>query len=181
LTGGRGRAGLIVDRDGTLTEERGHVTDPADLVVLPGVVASLSAARARGIPIVVVTNQSVVGRGLVGPDQLQRIHDRLAEMLPVDAIYHCPHRAIDGCACRKPSPALLEQAIADLDLDAGSTVFVGDQLSDCRAGRAAGVRPFLVTTGHGARDAPLARAQGFDVVDDLGTVVRHLTAGVLSP
>ncbi len=164
------RPGLIVDRDGTLVEERGYISDPRDLVVLPGVAEALARARLAGAVVVVVTNQSAVARGLVTEEALLALHERLRP-LGIDAFYHCPHMPDAGCECRKPKPALLVRAIADHDLDRGRTLAVGDHLTDCLAGRAAGVDAVLLSSGHGQEHATAARAEGFPVLDDLPAAV----------
>ena len=167
--------GLIVDRDGTLVEERGYVSDPADIVPLPGVAAALGRARAAGVVVAVVTNQSAVGRGIVSEPQLAVLHERLTP-LGVDAVYHCPHLPDAGCDCRKPLPGLVLRAIDELELDRARTVLVGDHLTDCLAARAAGVDAMLVLTGHGAAHAAAAEEHGFVVVADLPAAVDRFLA-----
>lgn len=164
------RPGLIVDRDGTLIEERGYVTEAADIVVLPGVEDALARARKAGVAVAVVTNQSAIGRGLLSQRQLDQLHQEL-RALPLDAIYHCPHLPDDGCECRKPQPGMVRRAITELDLDPGRTLVVGDHLTDCLAARQAGVAAMLVRTGHGERHAHDAEALGFEVVADLVTAI----------
>jgi D-glycero-D-manno-heptose 1,7-bisphosphate phosphatase len=167
--------GLIVDRDGTLVEERGYISDPADLVPLPGVATALARARDAGVVVAVVTNQSAVGRGLVTESQLAVLHQRLT-WLGVEAVYYCPHLPDAGCDCRKPLPGLVRRAIDELQLDTARTVLVGDHLTDCMAARAAGVDAMLVLTGHGATHASVARDGGFVVVADLPTAVDRFLA-----
>ena len=164
------RPGLIVDRDGTLIEERGYVTDAADIVLLPGVEAALERARDAGVTVAMVTNQSAIGRGLLTTADLEALHEEI-RTLGLSAIYHCPHLPDAGCDCRKPEPGMVRRAVADLDLDPSRTVIVGDHLTDCLAGRAAGVGALLVRTGHGERHAAEAEALGFRVVPDVVAAV----------
>ncbi len=164
------RPGLILDRDGTIIEERGYIAALDDIVPLPGVEEALARARAAGIPIVVVTNQSAVARGIVTEEQLAVLHERVMSF-GADAVYHCPHVAEDGCACRKPLPGLVQLAVRDFDLDPAHSLFVGDHFTDCLAGRAAGVEAVLVRTGHGREHEPEAIAAGVAVVDDLPTAI----------
>jgi D-glycero-D-manno-heptose 1,7-bisphosphate phosphatase len=171
------RPGLIVDRDGTLIEERGYVTDAADIVLLPGVEVALERARSAGVVVAVVTNQSAIGRGLLTAARLEELHEAI-HGLGVSAIYHCPHLPDDGCACRKPMPGMVRSAVADLDLDPRRTVVVGDHLTDCLAGRAAGVDSVLVRTGHGEHHAAEAEALGFRVVPDVVVAVDELLASL---
>ena len=160
------RPGLILDRDGTLIEERGYVTHADDIVLLPGVRDALVRASAAGVAVAVVTNQSAIGRGLLTADDLDALHGSIRD-LGVAAIYHCPHLPDAGCGCRKPAPGMVERAVADLDLDPQRTLLVGDHLTDCLAGRAAGVDAVLVRTGHGDHHAEGAAADGFRVVPDV--------------
>jgi histidinol-phosphate phosphatase family protein len=171
------RPGLIIDRDGTLIEERGYISDPADVVVMPGAAEALALARAEGVAVAVVTNQSAVARGIVTEAQLVSLHDRLTP-LGIDAVYHCPHLPDDGCSCRKPMPGLVQRAIDELDLDPARTVLVGDHLTDCQAARAAGIEGILVRTGHGATHASDAQIEGFTVVTDLAVAVDRFLASL---
>ena len=170
------RPGLIVDRDGTIIEDCGYVSSTEQMVLLPGVVDALAQARKAGVVVVLATNQAAIGRGIVSEAIVTELHGWLGTQVELDAVYVCPHHPDDGCACRKPLPGLLEQAIDDLDLDRARTIFVGDHLTDCQAGRAAGVDVTLVRTGHGAAEEAGAVAEGFAVVDDLPAAVRGFLA-----
>ena len=170
------RPGLVVDRDGTVIEDCGYVSSTDQMVLLPGVVDALAQARKAGVVVVLATNQAAIGRGIVTEDVVNALHEWLATQVELDAVYVCPHHPDDKCACRKPMPGLLEHAIDELDLDRARTLFVGDKVSDCEAGRAAGIDVTLVRTGHGAAEEAAAVAEGFDVVDDLSTAVRAFLA-----
>lgn len=152
--GGAPRAAFFVDRDGTLVREVGYLADPADLELLPGAADALRAVRAAGHPVVVVSNQSGVGRGLFPAASVYEAMARLRTLLRAhdaepDAIYFCPHRPDAGCPCRKPAPGLLERAADDLRLSLRHSVMVGDKLLDAATGRAAGGQGVLVRTGYG--------------------------------
>lgn len=168
--------GLVIDRDGTLTAERGYLADPAELEPIPGAVDAIVRARAAGLRLAVVTNQVAVAKGVVTEEQLTVMHQRLDELFGgFDAVYHCPHHYDDGCACRKPAPGMVAAAIHDLRLDPARTLLVGDHLTDCLAGRGAGIAAALVRTGHGHEHEDEAEQAGFPVVDDLAEAVdRHL-------
>lgn len=157
----RGRAprgAVFADRDGTLVIERGYLSDPADLELLPGVPAALRRLQAAGWPVIVVSNQSGVGRGFF---PLARVHEAMAALrhalrargVELDAIHFCPHRPEDGCDCRKPNVALLRRAAEDLDLSLARSVFVGDKRLDVETGHHAGGRGVLVRTGYGSDQA----------------------------
>jgi histidinol-phosphate phosphatase family protein len=180
------RAAVFLDRDGTLVVERGYLSDPADLELLPGVPGALAALRGAGIALVVISNQSGVGRGLF---PLSRVYDAMARLrrllrehhVELDAIYFCPHRPGDGCDCRKPGPGLLERAADDLVLDLGRSFMVGDKLIDAEAGRRAGGRGVLLRTGYGRdEERRLLEREGPEapdrVVDDLPAAVRWILA-----
>jgi len=173
---------LILDRDGTLNHEApgGYVLEPEQWLWLPGVAEALARLTARGYRLSVATNQSCVGRGLVTPSMLDRIHGRMRDEAArlgatITAVYCCPHVPADGCGCRKPSPGLVEQAISRSGIPREETVLIGDSARDLQAAWAAGVTPWLVRTGKG-RDTVqaleagrIAGLEGIEVpvVDDL--------------
>lgn len=141
---------VLLDRDGTLTVDRpGYIRSPEDLELYPEAAGALAGLARLGFRLAVVTNQSAVGRGLVFPEELRRIHDRLTSELaragaPLAGLYHCPHRPEDGCDCRKPRPGLPRQAMADLGFQPGDTYLIGDAATDIQAGAAAGVTTILI-------------------------------------
>jgi D-glycero-D-manno-heptose 1,7-bisphosphate phosphatase len=158
------RPALFFDRDGTLIEEAHYLSRPEDIRVLPGARRAVRLANRRGIPAVVITNQSAVARGLMTEAELDVIHAVLCSELErggarLDAIYYCPHHldavipayAVD-CPCRKPAPGLLRRAARDLGLDLTRGVMIGDRLLDIEAARRAGCRGVLVRTGYGAAE-----------------------------
>jgi D-glycero-D-manno-heptose 1,7-bisphosphate phosphatase len=156
------RCAVFVDRDGVLIRDVDHLTAASQIEVLPGVPEALRRLRDAGWAVVVVTNQSVVARGLVTENELRQIHRVMERQLRergaiLDAIYYCPHhpegtvaryRAV--CDCRKPEPGMLLRAAKDLDLDLAVSVMVGDTPSDMQAGRRAGCRTVLIGPGAAA-------------------------------
>lgn len=152
----RDRQGLlVVDRDGTLIDDRHYLADPAGVQLLPGVVDGLRAFARRGYRIAVVTNQSGIGRGYFEEPALAAVNDELRRQLSahgieLEGIWHCPHRPDEGCRCRKPEPLLLERAMTQLGFAAGQCLVVGDKACDIDLGARLGVRTALVRTGHGA-------------------------------
>jgi D-glycero-D-manno-heptose 1,7-bisphosphate phosphatase len=178
---------LFVDRDGTLNPDLHYLKDADRLELFRGVGQALRLVREHGELVVCVTNQSGIERGLYTAADVERIHQRLNELLGpagarVDAFYYCPHAPERGCDCRKPGTALFERARSDLALDLASSAIVGDRLVDIDAGRRLGLLTALVRTpGHEAEvDSELARAH---VVPDLsadsfpGAVARLLARG----
>jgi D-glycero-D-manno-heptose 1,7-bisphosphate phosphatase len=157
VTAARGRAAVLLDRDGTLIVDRDYLSDPAGVELLPGAAAGLRKLRDLGLALVVVTNQSGIGRGLFDEAALAAVHDRLttllaAEGVRLDGIYHCPHAPADDCACRKPRTELALRAARDLGLDLARAFVVGDKRADVELGRALGVPGILVRTGYGERE-----------------------------
>jgi histidinol-phosphate phosphatase family protein len=175
---------VFLDRDGTLNREVGYIGDPADLELVPGMPAALARLTAAGFALVVITNQSAIGRGLYTRAQVDAVHARLAAELAaagvrLDGIFVCPHAPDDGCDCRKPAPGLFLQARDALGIDLAASWMVGDTVKDMAAARAAGVRPVYVTTGWGERDRAAALAAGLppdDVVPDLAAAAARILA-----
>lgn len=169
----RNKRFVLVDRDGTINEEVGYVLRPHELRLIPGAAGALRELRDLGLGLVVVTNQSPIGRGMLDPEGLEAIHDRLRELLAdagarLDRIEHCPHRPDEGCACRKPGTLMVERAAAALGFDPAESWIVGDHAADLRLGRAVGARTILVRTGHGEEElAGGADAFADHVADDL--------------
>jgi len=183
----RGRAprpAVFLDRDGTLVIERGYLSDPDEIELLPGVARALRNLKAAGYPLVVVSNQSGVGRGLFPESRVHEAMARLREALRVegvelDAIYFCPHRPEEGCACRKPGVALLERAADDLQLSLRRSALVGDKRLDVETAHRAGALGLLVRTGYGRdeeqRSEGEAAERGPDAVcDDLAAAARWI-------
>ena len=165
---------VLLDRDGTITEEIGYVLDPSELRLLPSTGAALRRLRELGLGVAAISNQSPIGRGLLSPETLDAIHARLAELLEaegiaLDGIYVCPHVPDAGCHCRKPRPGLALRAAAELGFDPDQAIVVGDHASDMGLARAIGATGILVRTGHGEEELERgARAEADAVVDHLG-------------
>jgi D-glycero-D-manno-heptose 1,7-bisphosphate phosphatase len=158
------RRAVFLDRDGVLIENRAdYVREWSHVTLLPGTVDALKGFHEKNLKIIVVTNQSAVGRGLISFDTAREINNRLIGTLIenggwIDAVYMCPHQPRDQCTCRKPQPGLLLQAARELSLDLGNSWMVGDAWSDLRAGQAAGLQgTILVKTGRGASQLLEAR------------------------
>jgi D-glycero-D-manno-heptose 1,7-bisphosphate phosphatase len=167
----------LLDRDGTINEEVGYVLDPADLRLLAGAGAAIRRLRQLGLGIVVVTNQSPIGRGLLTDRRLEDIHERLRRLLAeagasVDGIEVCPHTPRDGCSCRKPETGMVERAARTHGFDPGEAFVVGDHARDMLLGRAVGATTILVLTGHGPRERSEAKPFADHVADDLSAAAR---------
>jgi len=176
---------VFLDRDGTLIVERGYITVPEGVELIPGAAAAVARLRKAGWKVFVVTNQGCVAKGLISEDELGLIHFRMISLLAeagaeLDGVYYCPHHP-DGdqisyaveCDCRKPRPGLLERAAGEHDLQLVESVMIGDTLRDLEAARAAGARGVLVLTGHGAQTA--SEEHGADhIAPDLAAAVEWL-------
>jgi histidinol-phosphate phosphatase family protein len=154
---------VFLDRDGVLTRERSdYVKTPDELEVLPGIGPPLRDLRKIGFRLVIVTNQSVVDRGLATHEEMGRIHEKLQSELKrmgcsIDAIYYCPHLPGAGCSCRKPEPGLILRAAKDLGIDIASSWMIGDKEIDLEAAKRAGCRGVRVETNQGGlRQAALS-------------------------
>jgi D-glycero-D-manno-heptose 1,7-bisphosphate phosphatase len=151
-----GRRFVILDRDGTVIEEREYLSDPEDVTLIPGAGAALRELQTMGFGLAILTNQSGVGRGFFDLARIDLIHRRLKTLLAadgvrLDGVYVCPHTPEDDCACRKPKLGLLRQASAELGFDLKDSIVIGDKTSDIEMGRMAGATTFLVRTGYGAQ------------------------------
>ena len=147
---------IFLDRDGVLIENRSdYVRDWSQVKIIPEAIRALSLAPMKKYKVVIVTNQSAVGRGLLLLKTAQEINQRLIGLIndhggQIDSVYMCPHRPEDGCSCRKPLPGLLLQAAKDLSLNLQRSWMIGDAWSDVQAGEAAGTRgAILLKTGRG--------------------------------
>jgi D-glycero-D-manno-heptose 1,7-bisphosphate phosphatase len=135
--------GLFLDRDGTVIEECGYLADPALVNVLPGAAAALAAIASEGWKLIVVSNQSGVGRGLITPLQMEAVQRRFLDLMqsqsiPIADSYLCVHTPEDRCQCRKPSPFLLQRAAVEHGLDLSASYMIGDREGDILCGRNAG-------------------------------------------
>jgi D-glycero-D-manno-heptose 1,7-bisphosphate phosphatase len=165
------RRAAFLDRDGVINRDHGYVYRIEDFEFLPGVIDALARLAQRGYLLVVVTNQSGIGRGLYTEQDFLTLSEQVAQRLAsagvaFAAVRHCPHhpeallsqwRRV--CDCRKPAPGMILAAAAELDLDLAESILVGDKASDIAAGRAAGIgRCFRVggSAERGAADAVFA-------------------------
>jgi len=148
------RGAVFLDRDGTIIVERHYLHDPAGVELLPGAAEGLRRMRALGLPLIVISNQSGIGRGYFARRDVERVHGRLIELLEregvaIDAFHICPHAPDTGCRCRKPETGLVLRAGSELGIDPRASFVIGDKPCDIDLGRAAGATTFLVTTGYG--------------------------------
>jgi len=154
----RGKVRLVLlDRDGVLNVDRpDSVKNPGELVLIPGASQAVARLNAAGVKVAVCTNQSIVGRGTISRDMLERIHEELRSMLArdgarLDAIFDCTDAPGMPSTRRKPEPGMLREALQRFAAAAGDTPMIGDALRDLEAAQRAGCRRVLVRTGKGAK------------------------------
>ncbi len=175
---------IFLDRDGVIIENcSNYVRSWADVELFPQAIEALAAIRDSAYQIILVTNQSAVGRGHITVETAAAINDQLLGIIHaagarVDAVYMCPHGPDDGCDCRKPLPGLLLRAAEELDIDLRQSVMIGDALSDIQAGQAAGVgEAILLRTGRGRDQEQLSAAVDlppFLIFDTLADALHYL-------
>ncbi len=141
---------VFLDRDGTLNYDPGFLKVAAELKLLSGVGPALARLKNAGAKLVVVTNQSGVGRGILTLKDLEAIHARLEGLLEqegaaLDAIYFCPHHPDNGCRCRKPNVGMVERAVSELQLDLRRSYLIGDRERDIQLAHRVGAKGILIT------------------------------------
>ncbi len=160
------RPAVFFDRDGTLVVDRGYMSAPEQVELWEGAATALQQLHSAGYLLVVITNQSGIGRGLVTEAEAELVAERFRALLAekgvlLDGVYFCPHAPQANCLCRKPHPTLLRQAATDLGIDLEHSFMVGDKITDCEAGKAAGCRSILFAPQGGTvfekQDCPVAR------------------------
>jgi D-glycero-D-manno-heptose 1,7-bisphosphate phosphatase len=148
---------VFLDRDGTVIQERGYLSDPAAIELIPGAAQAIRLINRLGLHTVVVSNQSGVGRGYFPASTVEEIDCRLRLLLEqegalLEGSYFCPHLPDAGCACRKPETGMLQKAAEELQLDLPSSYLVGDKGTDIEAIHRMGGKGILVLTGYGKEE-----------------------------
>jgi D-glycero-D-manno-heptose 1,7-bisphosphate phosphatase len=194
---GRAKPAVFLDRDGTLCAEVGYVNHLSRLHVYPWASEAIRSLNQAGLPVIVVTNQSGVGRGYFTEDLVRQAHRKIAAQLAargarVDAFYYCPHHPSAplkayrvNCRCRKPAPGMVEKATKRFRVDLQSSYVVGDSYRDMRLGFNIGARTALVMTGYGRGEYEYHRRQWPRMPDliaeNLLEVVKKILAESESP
>jgi len=175
------RPTLFLDRDGVVVVDRHYLSDPASVELVRGAGGAMARAQAAGFQLIGMSNQSGLGRGKFGPEQLAAVMTRLDEILDeegtgFDGFYYCPHAPEDGCRCRKPAPGLFHEAAGRFSWDPVRSWMVGDKAADVAFGRNAGLGSILVRTGYGVGEENTVREAWADdprvfIEDDLASAV----------
>lgn len=171
-----GSPALFLDRDGVLNEDTGYVTDPKDVALIPGAAQAIAAVNAAGLPVIVVTNQSALARGMADLPTLLAVQLRVEALLAeqgasIDAVFMCgagPDDADPLAQWRKPQPGMFNAAVALFDISAGQSLVIGDSLRDIEAARQGGIgRMVLLKAGVGQHEDAI-------VASDWGEADGHL-------
>jgi histidinol-phosphate phosphatase family protein len=178
-----GREAVFLDRDGTINDDPGYLSHPDQMQLLPDVGPALASLQNAGYKLVIVSNQSGVGRGIIERDNLPRIHARMEELLKPHGvrIAHyglCIHRPEEDCECRKPKAKLITDTARALGVDVARSFMVGDKHSDLIAGHTAGCRAsILVRTGQGAdTESSLKPGEATFIADSLPGAAKWILA-----
>lgn len=145
---------VFMDRDGTIMKEISYPSDPEKVELLPNACSAIKLLARNGFKILIVSNQSGVGRGYFPIDIVYAVNERLLNLLKkeggyIDKIYFCPHRPEDNCMCRKPKPGMINQAKEEFDIDLAHSYMIGDRSEDIELGNSESLRTILVLTGYG--------------------------------
>ena len=177
---------VFLDRDGVLIENRSeYVREWSQVSIFPFTISALTRLAALGYKIVVVTNQSAIGRGLLPVQVADEINQKLVDIVragggQVDAVYVCPHHPDEICSCRKPNPGMLLQAADEHSLDISRSWMIGDAWTDIQAGHAAQVPHLgILKTGRGHEQLLLprpAQPEAFHIFDNLAEAVGQIAA-----
>ncbi len=156
--------GLFLDRDGTINQEVDFLSKPEEVILIPKAADAIREANELGVKVCIVSNQSGIARGLLTPEDLERVNARLHELLAregarIDGMYVCPHHPEYGpplyrknCTCRKPDTGMIIQAAREHSIDLQASYVIGDRCIDVQAGRKAGCGTVLVLTGYGRNE-----------------------------
>jgi D-glycero-D-manno-heptose 1,7-bisphosphate phosphatase len=168
---------VFIDRDGTLIEEVNFLHRVEDLQYFPFTDEAIRLLKANGFLVVLVTNQSGIGRGVYTENEMHTIHTQIQTDLTekLDAIYFCPHLPNEGCACRKPNLGMIEAATADLPIDLENSWMIGDKALDVELGKNAGIKTVLVLTGYGKKHLENLKRKPDFIVENLREAVKVIT------
>lgn len=167
---------VFLDRDQTIIEDNeGYLNNPAKVKLLPGAAQAIKTLNENGFKVIITTNQSGIARGYFTEDDLQKIHDKMLELLKregalINAIYHCPHHPDANCTCRKPLPGMIIQAAIEHEIDLKQSYLVGDNESDVQAGINAGCKKTILIS-----ENPNQKSEADFIVGSLAEAVEILS------
>lgn len=171
---------IFIDRDGVLNENRDdYVKSCSELVLIKGAREALEILKSHGYRVIVISNQSAVGRGLLTEKELMEINGHLNHALGgnIDDFFYCPHKPDDGCDCRKPKTKLVTDAAKKYGIELEGKWMIGDNISDILLGKNAGLKTILVRTGLGESVLKSGDIEPDHTADDLLNAVLWLVEG----
>ena len=171
-------AAVFVDRDGTIIEDRDYCSDPKDVKIFPGAPEALRRLKSNGFKLIIITNQSGIGRGLFTLEQYRAVEAEVLRQLGddlIDASYFCPDTPGQHCNCRKPAAGMVVAAAREHQLDLSRSFLVGDKETDVECGHNAGVRTIRVRTGF---DRETTKSMADWVAEDVPAAVDLILCGV---
>jgi len=168
---------IFIDRDGTLIEEVNFLSRLGDLRLFPDTSEAIKVLKENGFLIIVVTNQSGIGRKIFDETTMHRIHAQIQADLPekLDRFYFCPHLPTDGCFCRKPNTGMIEAACADYAIDLENSWMIGYKALDVELGFNAGIKTALVLTGYGRKHLEILSRKPDIIAESLIDAVKTIT------
>ena len=172
----RPKPAIFVDRDGTLIEEVDHLSNVDELRLYSYTREAVRIAKERGYLVIVVTNQSGIGRSYFDEAAMMSIHERIQQQLDgaIDGFYFCPHLPDAGCSCRKPATGMIDAARSDFEIDMSGSWIIGDKSLDVLTGVNAGIKSALVLTGYGMGHREKASGHADLIENDLLSAVRAI-------
>jgi len=170
----------FIDRDGTLIEEVNFLSRVEDLELFSYTNEAISLLKERGYLVIIVTNQSGIGRDIYTEADMHTVHDEIQRLLSgkIDGFYFCPHLPDEGCRCRKPNLGMIEDACSDFEIDLENSWFVGDKDLDVDTGLNAGIKTAMVLTGYGADHSRDLKRQPNMIVSDLLEAARSIVEDI---
>ncbi|MDQ6988135.1 MAG: D-glycero-beta-D-manno-heptose 1,7-bisphosphate 7-phosphatase [Mariprofundaceae bacterium] len=177
---------VLLDRDGVINfDSPDYILRPEQWLPIPGSLQAIARLSRAGIRVAICSNQSALGRGMLDQQVFQTIHAKMLLAIEeaggeIAHVAYCPHAPDDGCICRKPLPAMIDESLQVLQVSAAEAIFIGDSIRDVQAAHAAGVAAMLVQSGYGDAAAILEKSQALmpDIrcYDDLAQAVDALLA-----
>ena len=177
---------IILDRDGVINEDSDdYIKSPEEWVPIPGSLDAIARLNHAGYSVAIASNQSGIARGYFSLETLAEMSVKLNDILAplggrIDAMFFCPHGPKDGCDCRKPKPGMLTEIGNRFQTSLANVLFVGDNINDIKAARAAGAMPVLVKTGKGEQTAGLIAendSMNIPVYENLADLVNSILEG----
>lgn len=174
---------IILDRDGVINQDSDdYIKSPDEWIPIPGSLDAIARLNHAGYSVAIASNQSGIARGYFSLETLAAMNVKMNELLSqlggrIDAMFFCPHGPKDGCDCRKPRPGMLTDIGNRFQAELGDVMFVGDNINDIKAAKAAGAKPVLVRTGKGEQTVGILaenRLNGVPVYDDLAGLVNTM-------